>query len=164
MNLVKLNSLAEDDFADFFKHLLEHADWVIKSLELARPFSCIYDLKINLSSIICSASDDQKRSLLIHHPKLGSSVQVQGFSESEQNKAGLHALSDDESVSFKKMNEIYEGKMGFPFVVAVAGLSQREIFQALELRCHSNPINELAVAIDELIKIAFIRISKLISD
>lgn len=164
MDIDQINRLSVDDFINDFKPLLEHAEWAIDLLEKARPFADHNDLNQKISGIIHSASASQKMSALIHHPKLGAGVRVQGFSGAEQSQAGLHALTDDEFARFEKDNADYQRKMGFPFVVAVTGLGKQEILQLLASRISNDPADEFSVAIDELIKIACIRVSKLVSD
>jgi 2-oxo-4-hydroxy-4-carboxy-5-ureidoimidazoline decarboxylase len=164
MTIEQINRLSAEDFTACFKPLLEHAEWAIDLLEKSRPFTDHDDLNQKISRIIHAADDTQKRSALIHHPKLGSGVRVQGFSSAEQSQAGLHALTEDEFARFEKDNADYEQKMGFPFVVAVTGLDKQEIMRRLELRMASDPSVEFAIAIDELIKIACIRVAKLVSD
>ena len=164
MTIDQINGLSAEAFAAGFKPLLEHAEWAIDRLEASRPFADHADLNRKIAEIVHSADEAEKRSALIHHPKLGSGVRVQGFSSSEQSQAGLHALTEDEFARFEKDNANYEQKMGFPFVVAVTGLNKQEIMQRLESRMTNDPAHEFAIAIDELIKIACIRVSKLVSD
>lgn len=164
MTIEQINRLSAEDFTASFKPLLEHAEWAIDSLEMSRPFADHDDLNQKISGIIHAADDAKKHSALIHHPKLGTGVRVQGFSSAEQSQAGLHALTEDEFARFEKDNADYERKMGFPFVVAVTGLGKLEIMQRLETRMTNDPAHEFAIAIDELIKIACIRVSKLVSD
>ncbi|ACX95682.1 2-oxo-4-hydroxy-4-carboxy-5-ureidoimidazoline decarboxylase [Halothiobacillus neapolitanus] len=164
MTIVKINGLSAEAFVADFKPLLEHAEWAIDRLAASRPFANHDDLNQKIAEIVRSADAAEKRSALIHHPKLGSGVRIQGFSSSEQSQAGLHALTADEFAQFEKDNVDYEQKMGFPFVVAVTGLDKQEIMQLLELRMKNDPSVEFVIAIDELIKIACIRVAKLVPD
>ncbi|WP_298220563.1 2-oxo-4-hydroxy-4-carboxy-5-ureidoimidazoline decarboxylase [Halothiobacillus sp.] len=164
MTIDQINGLSAEVFAANFKPLLEHAEWAIDRLAASRPFADHADLNNKIAGIIHAADEAQKRSALIHHPKLGSGVRVQGFSSSEQSQAGLNALTEDEFARFEKDNADYEQKMGFPFVVAVTGLDKHEIMRRLESRMTNDPSDEFAMAIDELIKIACIRVFKLVSD
>lgn len=164
MTIDQINGLSAEAFAANFRPLLEHAEWVIDRLEASRPFANHADLDIKIAEIILAADEAQKRSALIHHPKLGSGVRVQGFSSSEQSQAGLHSLTKDEFTRFEEDNVDYEQKMGFPFVVAVTGLGKKEIMRRLESRMTNAPSDEFAIAIDELIKIACIRVAKLVAD
>jgi len=164
MTIGQINRLSAEDFSARFKPLLEHAEWVVDSLAQTRPFDNHDDLNRKISHIIHMADDEKKRSALLHHPKLGTGIRVQGFSSAEQNQAGLHALTDDEFARFEQDNLDYQQKMGFPFVVAVTGMGKQEIMQRLERRLTNDPANEFVIAIEELIKIACIRVSKMVSD
>lgn len=163
MTIDQINGLSAEEFAAGFKPLLEHAEWAIDRLEMTRPFADYADLNRKIAGIIHAGDEAQKHSALINHPKLGARIQVDGFSSAEQSQAGLHALTEDEFARFEKDNADYERKMGFPFVVAVTGLDKQEIMRRLESRMANDPAHEFAIAVDELIRIACIRVSKLVS-
>ena len=150
MTIDQINGLSAETFAAGFKPLLEHAEWAIDRLEAARPFADHAGLNRKIAEIVHSADEAQKRSALIHHPKLGSGVRVQGFSSSEQSQAGLHALTEDEFARFEKDNANYEQKMGFPFVVAVTGLNKQEIMQRLESRMTNDPAPPTGAVVDQV--------------
>jgi|GEM_PF-4972832 len=163
MTIDQINRLSAEDFTASFKPLLEHADWVVDRLAAARPFADLKDLNQHLSEIIQVADDRQKQAALINHPKLGARVPVEGFSAAEQSQAGLHALTEEEFALFERDNAHYERTMGFPFVVAVTGLGKQEIMWQLGVRLTNDPAHEFVIAINELIKIACIRVSQLVS-
>ena len=52
----------------------------------------------------------------------------------EQAGAGLDALTDAEKARFTELNDAYQAKFGFPFIIAVRGLDKARILQAFETR------------------------------
>lgn len=163
MDIQTLNQLSEKAFIDACQPLLEHCEWVLPKLANERPFADIEGMQNVLESIVRVAPESLQLAALRDHPKLGASQAQPGFSQSEQQKAGLGSLTADEFERFADLNERYEALWGYPFVVAVSGLDKTRILSLMEERLHSAKQEEWETALNELIKIAKIRVAKLIS-
>lgn len=164
MTLTELNQLSVQAFVAACEPLLEHCDWVLPQLAATRPFMSIEDMQHKLGLALKSAPLALQKQALCSHPKLGVGKAQPGFSQSEQAQAGLTQLSDEELLRFKTLNQAYEAKMGFPFVVAVTGLNKTQILELMAERLAANEAEEWPIALRELIKIAQIRVKKLITD
>jgi len=116
MKLDELNKLPEKVFLEQCKLLLEHCDWVLPLLAESRPFMSVSDMQNKLAVAINNAPLGLKKQALQLHPKLGVGKTQPGFSQSEQQQAGLSSLNEDELMLFKTLNREYENKMGYPFV------------------------------------------------
>ena len=164
MTLMQLNQLSLRDFVSVCEPLLEHCDWVLPQLAASRPFMSVADMQHKLELALKSAPITLQKQALCLHPKLGVGKAQPGFSQAEQAQAGLSQLSDAELLQFQTLNQAYETKMGFPFVVAVTGLNKTQILELMALRVQSTQAVEWPIALKELIKIAQIRVKKLITD
>ncbi|QAB15943.1 2-oxo-4-hydroxy-4-carboxy-5-ureidoimidazoline decarboxylase [Hydrogenovibrio thermophilus] len=164
MTLMELNQLSESQFVEACAPLLEHCEWVLPKLAAVRPFASLAVMQERLAQLIQAAPLEQQHEALCQHPKLGVGRAQPGFSQSEQKGAGLSQLTEPEMALFAELNERYESKMGFPFVVAVAGMTKETILEQMRSRSEATPEQEWPVALAELIKIAQLRVCKLVSD
>ena len=82
-------------------------------------------------------------------------------STSEQAGAGLDKCSPEEFRRFTELNSAYKAKFGFPFILAVKGKGRAEILQNFEQRIHNAPDVEFRTALNEVHKIALLRLMDL---
>ena len=94
--------------------------------------------------------DEQKTEALAAHPAIG---QRQGLSELSAAEQGTDA---DPSVlsELAYLNQVYEEKFGFRFVVFVAGRPKREVLEVLRERIANTREEELDTGCRELVAIA----------
>jgi OHCU decarboxylase len=83
-------------------------------------------------------------------------------SSAEQAGAGLDQCTPAELERFRELNERYQAKFGFPFILAVAGKSRHEILAAFEQRLAHSAKAELEEALDQIARIARFRLDALI--
>lgn len=162
MTIEELNELPLKDFKQQFETLLEHCDWVLPLLANSRPFMSVEDMNNKLEIAMMNAPVGLQKNALQLHPKLGVGRAQPGFSQSEQKQAGLSNLSDKELALFKQLNREYENKMGYPFVVAVTGMHKQQILDLMDARLKMEENLEWQTSLEQLIKIAKIRVTKLV--
>lgn len=162
--LDQINALPVGGFVTYCQDVLEHCEWVLPLLAAARPFERIDDMQQTLAALLDKASPEKRDQAIKGHPKLAANQAVAGFSQNEQRKAGLLDLSVDEMAHFVALNTQYEQKHGFPFVIAVTGMNKADILGALENRWHNPTEQEWQTAYAEAIKIAQLRVQRLIRD
>jgi OHCU decarboxylase len=80
-----------------------------------------------------------------------------GASQAEQRGAGLDQCSAEEFEKFRRLNESYMARFGFPFIMAVKGSSRHEILQTFNKRLTNQPEEEFQEAIRQVIRIGFFR-------
>ena len=106
--------------------------------------------------------------LLCQHPELAGKEADAGTltndSKREQAGAGLNQCTPDELTTIKTLNQAYRAKFDFPFIIAVTGLDKFQIIAAMEKRLGHSVEQEFDTAIDEVEKIARIRIDALIDE
>jgi len=94
-------------------------------------------------------SEDEKFEALNAHPAIGAkrlSVRSAAEQGTDADPAVLTELA--------YLNQVYEEKFGFRFVVFVNGRPRREIVPVLRTRLERTRDEELSTAVDELVQIA----------
>jgi len=158
-----LNSrLDKDAFIGRYGSVYEHSPWVAEQCwpqcaglapaELVQPFRACVD----------AADSNARLELIRSHPDLAGRAAVQGEltaeSSEEQSSAGIDRCSPEEYEAFQRLNESYWQKFGFPFVMAVRDSSRGEILEAFARRLLNDPVREFDTAIQEIHKIARLRL------
>ena len=76
--------------------------------------------------------------------------------------AGLDALTDGERAHFSELNTDYTTRFGFPFIIAVKGLTKDQILQHFHERLGNDLETEFETACQQVEQIARIRIADII--
>ena len=102
-------------------------------------------------------TDDQQVAVLNAHPRIGADpASLSLHSRHEQgdaaDEATLRELGD--------LNDAYEGKFGFRFVVFVAGRSKPELVRVLRARVANTREAELRRGLDEFLAISLDRLER----
>jgi len=118
-------------------------------------------------SIVQTATRDQQLALLKAHPELASAPASQSpltpDSLKEQKGAGLDQCSESEFREFERLNRHYLQRFGFPFIMAVSGFGRQEILAEFRQRIENDFDQEFARAIEQVCKIARIRLQALMA-
>lgn len=154
------------EFVDRFGSIYEHSAWVAEAAwsEVGnctiRTFGSLAEI---MAKAVANSSDSSKLLLLRAHPQLASKAALAGeltaASNQEQSAAGLNACSPDELLQIQKLNADYSGKFGFPFIIAVTGLTRGEIIAAMARRVGNSDETEFAEALRQVDCIAQIRLA-----
>jgi 2-oxo-4-hydroxy-4-carboxy-5-ureidoimidazoline decarboxylase len=108
-------------------------------------------------SLIARLSERERIGVLNAHPRIGADpASLSELSRREQGGAGELATLRD----LATMNEEYERKFGFRFVVFVAGRSKSEIVPVFRERLRGTRAEELATGIDQFLAIARDRLER----
>ncbi len=163
-----LSSLDHEQFVATFGSIYEHSAWVAEQAwqqHQQRPFANLDQLQAAMARIVDSASRATRLALIRAHPDLAGKIaragQLTAESAKEQAGAGLDRCSDREYARFQRLNQQYTQKFGFPFVVAVAGLDRQQILSQFETRTCHDPNQEFDTALEQIHRIAAIRIKAL---
>lgn len=146
--------------------IYEHSPWVAESLiqeqDVLKSLKTVTDLAAAMKSIVDTASEEEKLTLLRAHPDLAQQVEklkeLTKESQEEQSKAGLQSMDSDELAKFMAMNTSYRTKFGFPFILAVRNATKYTVLSALEGRLPNPPEQEFCTALEQVHKIAWMRI------
>ena len=155
------------EFITLFESIYEHSDWVIKNIikNNSNVPNTINELKIKMKNEVDKSSENLKLKLLRAHPELGiKKSQLSSLTEAsqeEQKSAGLDQCSEEEYQEIKSLNKLYKEKFQFPFIIAVKGLNRLDIIKSMKKRVDNNYEEEFLTAINEVHKIAKIRLDAL---
>ena len=146
--------------------MFEHSPWIAEAASTRRPFSTIEELCAAFRSIVENSDAGKKVALISAHPDLAGRAALAGklstSSASEQASVGLTQLSPAEIEAFQNQNRIYREKFGFPFVIC-ARLNQKEtILQSFESRLKHSREVEIQTALEEIYKIAYLRLQDIV--
>ena len=116
-----------------------------------------------LARVFRNATEVERLKVLKAHPdlagKLAAAKRLTLESTQEQASAGLGALTDDERQRFMTLNHAYTDKFGFPFIIAVRGLTKVDILSAFETRIQNERSSEFATACKQVDRIAMLRLN-----
>ncbi len=160
--VAQLNVLDQSEFVSICGGSFEHSPWIAERAWKNRPFASIGDLHEKLTNVVSQSTTDEKLSLVRAHPDLVSKLARDGKltreSIAEQTAAGLAKLSADEIAAFERYNAQYREKFGFPFVICARRNRKEAILEAFPRRLANSRETELATALDEVFKIAQLRL------
>lgn len=165
------SQLSAQEFVASYGSIYEHSPWVAEIV--ARDGVDEMDdqpavLARRMAEIVENAGDDRKLELLRAHPELAGKLAVRDElteeSKDEQASAGLDRCSPDEFQRFQELNGRYNDKFGFPFIIAVRDLQRDQILGAFGQRMENEPDVEFQTALDQVHKIARLRLEAMASD
>jgi 2-oxo-4-hydroxy-4-carboxy--5-ureidoimidazoline (OHCU) decarboxylase len=158
-----LNALSEEEFADEVAPLFEGAHGVLGRLAGARPFDSDHDLLAKAREVARTMPEPDQIELLNAHPPLGADPESVSPASLEEQGFGLDDDGQDQVVldELAMLNEVYEGRFGFRFVVFVAGRPLSSITPLIEAAMRNDRPAELARGLDEVIDIAADRLGRL---
>ncbi|KAL1916003.1 uncharacterized protein VTP21DRAFT_6007 [Calcarisporiella thermophila] len=158
----QLNTLPIEDFTRTTSLLFEPTPTLANHLFARRPYSS-YDVFLNTATELTkNLPFDDRLEIINAHPRIGAAKQgLSALSKKEQSTGG-----DDPATNAKlhDLNDLYEQKFGFRFVVFVAGRARKEIIPVLEERLKNTRDEELNKGLEEMMAIAWDRLKKLTAE
>ena len=164
LTIAAVNSLGRAEFVGRFGAIYEKSPWVAEGAWNARPFADGTALENALAEVVRHASHAQQLEILQKHPRLGARLALSGYSRSEQAGAGLLDASADERAELEQLNNAYEGRFGFPFILAVRNANTRSILDSCRTRINHDEKSEFDESLRQVFKIAHFRLSDLLDN
>ncbi len=161
--LSHVNTLPEEDFVRLVGPVFEHSPWIAGRVASLRPFAGVDALHAAMCEVVRQAGEDHQLTLIRAHPDLVGRVVLTAESRGEQTAAGLTDLSPEEVALFDRYNREYQARFGFPFVICARLNKKDAILRAFPVRLQNSPTAEIAAALEEIFKIAGLRLADLIS-
>eukprot|EP00579_Thalassiosira_antarctica_P011879 CAMPEP_0201924534 /NCGR_PEP_ID=MMETSP0903-20130614/13336_1 /ASSEMBLY_ACC=CAM_ASM_000552 /TAXON_ID=420261 /ORGANISM="Thalassiosira antarctica, Strain CCMP982" /LENGTH=330 /DNA_ID=CAMNT_0048462061 /DNA_START=52 /DNA_END=1044 /DNA_ORIENTATION=+ len=187
INLNILLSLPPADFLAQIGGIYEKTPWIVEKfyndnlsptldpVVVAATKDRISNVKILFDEIkryIKEGGRERQLELLSSHPDLclkldppsdklnadKPSSDITQESRQEQGRAGLSTLTSEERTKFHALNNKYRAKFQFPFILAVRNASKYTVLSALEGRVTSSMEEEIACALSQVDKIAWMRL------
>jgi OHCU decarboxylase len=164
--LNRLNTLSVTDAEHEFHKCCGCAEWATR-LTAARPFESVDQLAETADQIWWRLEPRQWLEAFHSHPKIGEkkaaaavSADAQKWSENEQS--GIRDSAPETIDELARLNQEYEKKFGYIFIICAAGKSSEEMLDQLRTRLQNEPDEELRIAATEQAKITQLRLGKLI--
>ncbi len=166
--LTALNRLSRPAFIDLLGSIYEHSAWVAEQAYEQHPFDSVDGLQNIMFDIVRSSTIDDRLTLIRNHPELAGKEADEGSltaeSQKEQSSAGLNQCNAGELKQIRDLNKSYLDKFSFPFVIAVSGLNKYQVISAIQKRMASDYDSEFSTSINEIGKIARIRLDALLDE
>jgi OHCU decarboxylase len=167
MRLEEINSLDREAFTVRLGAIAENSPWVAYGAYDYRPFADALELVAAFRGAVVRSDRERQVALVHEHPDLAGRAAIAGdlteHSAREQAGAGLDRLTPDEYARFASANGTYRERFGFPFVICVRDKTKESILDAYDERLAHDPEIELAIALDEIVKIMRLRIADLLA-
>ena len=166
MTLDEINGLDREAFVVRLGHVAEHSPWVAYGAFDDAPFANALELVAGFRGAIARESEERQIALIRAHPDLAGRAALAGElteeSTREQASVGLDALSPDEYALFHERNDAYRERFGFPFVICARESTRQSILAAYASRLENDSHAEIAIALDEIVKIIRLRIADIL--
>lgn len=164
--VIRLNSLPAAQAENQFLKCCGSRRWASRMVE-ARPFENLAGLSETAERIWWSLDAQDWLEAFLSHPKIGekktaaaTSDQSKRWSEAEQ--AAVNNAADATLQQLAELNQQYEQKFGYIFIVCATGKTSEEMLAILRERLGNDPDQELRNAAAEQAKITQLRLNKLI--
>lgn len=145
--------------------IYEHSPWIAEAAWDHREGDNLDQTKILhacMKQAVMQADHTLQLALIRAHPDLACATgELTAASDSEQAGAGLKHCSPEEFTEFQTLNADYKAKFGFPFIVAVKGLTRHDILLQFRARMHRSVAQEFNTALEQIHKIALFRLEAL---
>ena len=163
MNLIdKFNQLNKSEFISIFGNVFEKTEWIAEKCYESKPYNNTDELVSKMMEIFENTEKNKHLEILNAHPDLAIEKKLTDDSKNEQKNASLNECTNEEFEEFKKLNEDYKKKFGFPFIIAVKGKNKEEILNSFRQRITNNINSEFEEAKKQVKKIANFRLSEII--
>ena len=162
-----INESDLEQFVRLLEGVFGDAPWIAEQAYLLCPFTSSDNLYDCMVHILRRAPEEKRLDVLRRHPGLGACESARGLlapaAKDEEAGAVLNQCNSDELARIKGLNDDYLARFGFPFIIACTGLGKIQIMAEMDRRLQNPQDEEFEAALDEVEKIAWNRISSLIS-
>ena len=158
----KVNNLRKSDFISIFGNVFEKTQWIAEKAYDSKPYKNFEELFSKMMEIFENSKKERHLEILNAHPDLAIEKKLTEDSKNEQKNASLNQCTNEEFVEFRKLNNEYKKKFGFPFIIAVKEKNKEEILNNFRQRLTNNINLEFEEAKKQVKKIASFRLSEII--
>jgi len=163
-----LNAADERTFVNALGFIFEDSPWVAQRTWPRRPFADRRALHAAMCAVVAEGPLEERIALIRAHPDLVGRAAAAGTlsaaSTQEQAAAGLDRLDREEAAMFARLNAAYTERFGFPFVICVRENRKEAIVAGFRTRLLNTRDNEIRTALDEIAKIALLRLTEAVDE
>ncbi len=168
MTLAELSARDRRGFVVALGGVFEDSPWVAEAAWPRHPFATLDALYRAMVDAVRGAGEGAQLTLIRAHPELAGKAAVRGEltadSKAEQSGAGLNQCSPQEFARLQELNRAYKAKFGFPFIIAVKGLDRAAIIERFAERLERDPATEFEEALQQIARIAWLRLQALVEE
>ena len=166
VDLSRLNALSSTDVKEQFLSCCGSAHWADRMAE-ERPFASQEELLTCAEKTWWSLKETDWLEAFRSHPKIGEQkaagkVSIASQKWSQQEQSGLSDAALDTRRELAHLNQEYEQRFGYIYIVCATGKSPEQMLSNLKRRMDNAPAEELRVAAAEQAKITKLRLKKLV--
>ena len=166
-DLTWLNSLTDDEATKELLQCCGSRRWA-KAVATGRPYSTVEVLLATANDIWWSLDRDDWLEAFRSHPKIGEKkaadkVSAQSQQWSGQEQSGVSNASHETVNELAALNQAYDQKFGFIFIICATGKTSEEMLAALRERLQHDAEVELPIAAAEQSQITELRLKKLLT-
>lgn len=132
-----------------------------RAIAAGRPYPDAAALQSAVDTAFRALSWDDIAEAMSGHPRIGDRVASGGWSAAEQS--GAASASEAVRQGLLDGNLAYEERFGYVFLICASGLSGQDMLDRLRARLGHDPQAERAVVREELRKITWLRLTKLLT-
>lgn len=161
MTLHQLNETDPETARKAFLDCCGSAAWA-DGMAARRPYPDFANLQKGAEDLSCGLAEGDWLEAFAAHPKIGEKKTSVKWSAGEQS--GMSNADEETAAAIRRLNEEYERKFGWIFIVCATGKSAEEMLQLLTVRLQNDPGAELPIATAEQLKITNLRLRKLVAE
>lgn len=156
--LDELNAASPAEFEQALRPLFETAPPLAMALSAARPFASYSELIDRAEAIALAAPETDQIAIVNAHPRIGAQpATLSTLSRQEQGTEEPRAVLD----ALHELNDTYEQRFGFRFMVFVNRRPRSAILEVLRERLERSRADELRAGLEAMFLIARDRLSTL---
>ncbi|WP_175639505.1 2-oxo-4-hydroxy-4-carboxy-5-ureidoimidazoline decarboxylase [Metabacillus schmidteae] len=158
----EVNELSKKDFALKFSWIFDQK--MVEKVSELRPFPSYQFLHLAMKKLVKKKSIEQKLLLLQAFPDFVDMITNGSSQKTVIKQAGLYSLSSREYKKFVSLNNKYEKKFGFPFVISIRGHNKESVYDSMKKRVKQTESEEILTSLDELLRIYFYQLRETIQN
>jgi OHCU decarboxylase len=164
--LASLNSLGAKEAEHELLQCCGSKRWA-ERMSTERPFKTLDDLIGKADVIWWSLDPGDWLEAFLSHPKIGEKKAAAATSEqsrqwSAAEQVGIADAANSTLAALAELNQKYQDKFGYIFIVCASGKSSEEMLATLRSRLANDRDDELLIAAGEQAKITSLRLQKLV--
>lgn len=165
MTVAELDRLTRPAAIEVLSACCGSRGWTAGMVE-GRPFGSIGRVSSEAERVWNSLTPDDWLEAFSYHPRIGEARSAQnprGHAWSVREQAGLAGAADPVRQELERVNEAYEARFGYIYIVCASGRSAEELLALARERLANSPGDELRIAAAEQLKITLLRLDRLLS-
>jgi 2-oxo-4-hydroxy-4-carboxy-5-ureidoimidazoline decarboxylase len=165
--LDQLNTTTASDATAEFLKCCGSQRWA-QRMVINRPYLSLEDLCLKAADLWWDIRPEDWLEAFSSHPKIGetkaaSAVSQQAQAWSGQEQASIQQAAEETLDELTRLNEEYEKKFGYIYIICATGKSSEEMLEILKQRMTNAPDDELMTAAAEQAKITELRLRKMLA-